>query len=250
MVLLTIHHSHFRPRPSKTTQPATDSNSSSTATPPSTPPTPPHLTNPPPKPLRPPHPAPPNPPEPKPTPQQPPFRQIPPGKNHYATLNIAITATPPEIRQAYYAALAAIPNNDSNTDSESLHLQNVLDEALHILTHPYKKTIFDRAYTDELLDYHERCQKDRREVECNEPSNSKQQSSGAAKLEKWKASLMKGLKGEGEEEVFGRVGWAKVKARQAHFKLDKSFGGTVEETMLWAPSLFHGEVGGFDGWTG
>jgi hypothetical protein len=91
----------------------------------------------------------------------------------------------------------------------------VLDEALHILTHPYKKTIFDRAYTDELLDYHERTAIERTELKCNRPSESNEQSSGAATLERWKASLMKGLEGEGEEDVFGRVGWAKVKARRA-----------------------------------
>lgn len=139
--------------------------------------------------------------------------------NYYYVLGVSITASPEQIVHAYRRRSTG-STGSRNTSMQILE-QTKLDDAYHILTHRYKKTVYDKLYVDEL-------QRDEREKIADVFLRA------IAKLDAWHSSLEGGS--ENSEADYGRI---------AGLREDQ-----IDEECPWAPSLMSGEVAGFDGWLG
>ena len=137
--------------------------------------------------------------------------------NYYHELGVSVTASPGIITSAYHQKLTE--TGATGNDSLSLSKQIELDDAYHILTHRYKKTVYDKLNSEQLL-------KDERAKMAREKVGS------IPKLKAWRVSLEIG--GEEGEAEYGRI--ARLKKEE------------LDEKDVWAPSLMSGEVAGFGGW--
>ncbi|KAK4888039.1 hypothetical protein LTR27_013011 [Elasticomyces elasticus] len=118
--------------------------------------------------------------------------------NHYALLNLPVSATRDEINETYQQRVRV---NDARTMSTSVIMEtNQLDGAIALLTHPVKKKVYDRHYLVQLKKY-----ESRRIMEMEGDDAMRRVELAKAGL--WWKSLLHGHERDSpyDEEVFGRM---------------------------------------------
>ncbi|KAK5685769.1 hypothetical protein LTR17_026949 [Elasticomyces elasticus] len=118
--------------------------------------------------------------------------------NHYAVLNLPVSATRDEINETYQQRLQDI--NAESMSTSAIMKANELDDAIALLTHLVKKKIYDRHYLVQLKKY-----ESRRIMEMEGDDATRRVELAKAGL--WRKSLLHGHERDSpyDEEVFGRV---------------------------------------------
>ncbi|KAK4951216.1 hypothetical protein LTR10_010189 [Elasticomyces elasticus] len=118
--------------------------------------------------------------------------------NHFAVLNLPVSATRDEIDEA--CRQCVLDNNAGTMSTAFITKANELDGAIVVLTHPVKKKVYDRHYLVQLKKY-----ESRRIMEME--GDDARRRVELAKAGLWRKSLLYGHERHSpyDEEVFGRV---------------------------------------------